>query len=226
MTGDGLPAAILFDAGGTLVHLDPVAVGDALEGVVGIRPDADRMVRAHYRAMFELGSDPGLAASPDDTWWPWWVRRFLTLCGCPDGDDALEALGSLRGVWTRPVPGGPEAVRAVRDAGLRVGVVSNADGTVEESLDRAGYGGLFEFVIDSHLVGVAKPDPEIFDHAMTRLDLDPAAVWYVGDSIYHDVGGAAAAGLAATVLVDPLDLSPDHLPRVASVAELPRLLSA
>jgi FMN phosphatase YigB (HAD superfamily) len=94
---------------------------------------------------------------------------------------------------------------------VRVAVVSNSDGTVAEELATAGFDGLFEAVVDSHLVGVSKPDPRIFAIALERLGVPAASTWYVGDSPHHDLRGASAAGLAQIILVDPLGL---HQPRV------------
>ena len=218
------PRAVLFDAGGTLVHMDPQAVGDVLEPVAGSRPDPDRMVAAHYRAMAALNAAISGRHLEGRDLWREWLAGFLEDTGVPPTDAAVEALANARLIWTRPVPGAVAAVAAVRAAGCRVAVVSNADGDVREVLELAGFGGAFEFVLDSAVEGVAKPDPEIFRRALDRLDVVPAAAWYVGDSPYHDVGGAAAAGLAATVLVDPLGLTPGHHPRVCSVVEVPRLL--
>jgi putative hydrolase of the HAD superfamily len=128
------------------------------------------------------------------------------------------------GLWSAAIDGTVEAISRLRRGGIRIAVVSNSDGSVRESLSRAGFDGLFEFVVDSHEVGLAKPDPAIFVHALDRLGVDAAGAWYVGDSIYHDVVGGITAGLAASVLVDPLGLAVEHSPRIASVAQLPGLL--
>jgi len=57
------------------------------------------------------------------------------------------------------------------------------------------------------VVGVAKPDPAIFDHALVHFaEFDRARILYVGDSVTMDVGAATAAGLHP-VLIDPFD---DH----------------
>jgi putative hydrolase of the HAD superfamily len=79
---------------------------------------------------------------------------------------------------------------------------------------------LFEFVIDSHEVGVSKPDPGIFLAALERMGLEPGDAWYIGDSVFHDVNGARAAGLARAILVDPYELGPRDVIRVGSVTEL------
>jgi FMN phosphatase YigB (HAD superfamily) len=64
--------------------------------------------------------------------------------------------------------------------------------------------------VDSHVVGVSKPDPRIFAIALDRLGVPATSTWYVGDSPHHDLGGASAAGLGRVYLVDPLGL---HQPR-------------
>ena len=62
-------------------------------------------------------------------------------------------------------------------------------------------------IVDSHVVGVAKPDPRIFDFALPYFDgIDRHEIAYVGDSVTMDVGGARAAGLHP-ILLDPYD---DH----------------
>jgi FMN phosphatase YigB (HAD superfamily) len=60
-------------------------------------------------------------------------------------------------------------------------------------------------VLDSSVVGVMKPDPEIFKLALGRLDIGPKDAVMVGDSPAADVQGARSASIGA-VLVDPLDM--------------------
>lgn len=211
---------MLFDAGGTLVHIDPVRVGE----VLGMEPDPDRLVEAHYRAMAELSTRPELADGPVSEWWPWWVGRYLEAAGLEPSPRAIRAFIAAEVPWRRPVPGARRAVERLRRAGVRVAVISNSAGGVRDMLVEAGLGRLFEFVIDSSEVGTAKPDPAIFRLALDRMGLGPERVWYVGDSPHHDLAGARAAGLAAAVLVDPLDLGPTEVTRISSVAELPSLL--
>ena len=57
-------------------------------------------------------------------------------------------------------------------------------------------------VVDSHIVGVSKPDPVIFVSAIEALGIDRDRIAYVGDSIRYDVRGATAAGLSP-LLLDP-----------------------
>ncbi len=87
---------------------------------------------------------------------------------------------------------------------MRVGIISNADGTVAQRLAAQevlqvgpGLGVEVECVIDSGAVGVSKPDPRIFEIALDAIGVDAADAWYVGDMPGIDVVGARGAGLVA-----------------------------
>ena len=211
------PEAILFDAGGTLVLQDPVE----LSRLLGIAVDPAAAFEAHYRAMDAYAR---LRLAGEEKSWVWWQSHFFATLGLPEPESGAELTSNGYGLWSTAIDGTVEAISLLRDDGIRVVVVSNSDGSVRDSLSRAGFDGLFEFVLDSHEVGLSKPDPAIFLNALGRLGVEPSGAWYVGDSIYHDVGGAIGAGLAASVLVDPLGLSPEHSPRIESVGQLPGML--
>ena len=207
------PIAVLFDAGGTLILQDP----EEMSARLGRPIDAMAAHRAHYVAMAEF-SDRGLQGHALD--WDWWLERYFGLLGVADPHLAGERIAHGYGLWNHSLDGVAEAIEAMLRSGIRVAVVSNSDGSVTESLARAGLAHLFEFVIDSHDVGVSKPDPRIFEAALQRMGVDPSQAWYVGDSVFHDVNGALAASMAKAVLVDPYDLAPDHVVKVRSVTEL------
>jgi putative hydrolase of the HAD superfamily len=129
------------------------------------------------------------------------------------------------GLWTVAIDGAVDTVRALKEAGYRLGVVSNAEGRVEQDLNGAGFRGLFDTVVDSHLVGVEKPDPRIFQIALERMKVEAASAVFLGDVPAVDVAGASAAGLTP-FLLDRHGLYADHGPRrVTSIRELPALLS-
>ncbi|MEH2291186.1 HAD family hydrolase [Nostoc sp.] len=78
----------------------------------------------------------------------------------------------------------------------RLAVISN--GLVSAQLPRmqaAGIDHFFEEVVVSEAIGFAKPSPEIFNHALSKLDLTPAQVLYVGDSLNHDYAGATQVNM-------------------------------
>jgi len=105
-------------------------------------------------------------------------------------------------LWSRVLPGVPEALDRLQTAGLKLVAVSNADGTVEKSLTALGLRRYFDAVIDSHVVGFEKPDPRIFFHAIFVSGADPKSTLHAGDIYAVDVVGANAAGIYA-VLLDP-----------------------
>ena len=106
-------------------------------------------------------------------------------------------------------------------------MVSNADGRVQELLGHVGLERYFEFVVDSQVVGISKPDPRIFRTALDRLRVEPRRTLYVGDLYPVDVAGARSAGMEA-LLLDPFDAL-EHwtdVARIPSVLRLPAALES
>lgn len=136
----------------------------------------------------------------------------------------LDGPGKKRLLWTRVLPGVPEALRALRENGFRLVVVSNSDGTVEKKIEHYGLRPNLDRVVDSAVVGVRKPDPAIFDHALRGFGIAPKRAIHVGDFYHADVLGAQRAGLHA-VLLDPGGRWADWpCTRVPTLLELARRL--
>lgn len=207
------PEAILFDAGGTLILQDPHELSRRL----GVHIDESAAHRAHYVAMAEYSD---LRMGGAEHGWDWWLERYFTLLEVPDPHLAGERVDRGFGLWRHPLDDVAKTLSHLSQQGVRLAVVSNSDGSVTESLAVAGLAGEFEFIIDSHEIGVSKPDPAIFEAALDRLRLEPDDTWYIGDSVFHDVNGALGASIARAVLVDPYGLGPDGVDRVDSVADL------
>lgn len=218
--------AVLFDAGGVLLDLDFAYLRRVLSGIQIEVAESD-LADVEARARFEI--DAGRGEGKPVMGWHDFFLLVLGRLGVPiDRQDAIvETLWEAHhrvGLWTVGAPGGPETVRRVKDAGMRVAVVSNAEGQVARDLDVAGYEGMFETVIDSHLVEVRKPDPQIFRIALERLKIAAENVVYVGDIPCVDVVGARAAGITP-VLLDRHDFYADtDASRIRALDELPSLL--
>ena len=223
--------AVLFDAGGVLVLPDPRVLAPLL-AYYGARTDTEAYRRAHYAGM-KAKSDAG---SLEGTW-DEYDHAYVAAVGVAerDVDEAVTVLGQTRNawVWRWVIPETRTALDLLAEGGVPMGVVSNASGQIEAVLRREichpGRGDHVEMrcVIDSHVVGVAKPDPAIFDHALPYFaEFDRSRIAYVGDSVTMDVGASAAAGLHP-ILLDPYD---DHVgadfERIRSVAELVAELTA
>lgn len=90
-------------------------------------------------------------------------------------------------------------LQALREAGIRVCLLSNAGVQIRAVLDREGVTPLVDAVVLSFEVGFVKPDPRIFRAALAALDLPASAALMVGDNA-HDDGGGAGLGLRTLIL--------------------------
>jgi putative hydrolase of the HAD superfamily len=230
-------SAILLDAGGVMIFPQPDLLRPPLQEI-GISPDIASFERAHYRAMVvqDLAGTPPVAG----TWWREYLVGYFAACGVAEDqcrDLAAEVAAATRGrAWTHVGTGVMAGLRALAALGLPMGVVSNSDGTVQAELRRLGVcyaangqqpdatGVQVGVVVDSAVVGVAKPDPAIFGIALEALGVPASGtVLHVGDSLRYDVAGALAAGLQP-VHLDPHGFCPAPAGHrhVRALAELAR----
>jgi HAD superfamily hydrolase (TIGR01549 family) len=98
-------------------------------------------------------------------------------------------------------------LRALKEAGLRICLLSNAGVPIRTVLDREGVTPLVDSVVLSYEVGCVKPDHRIFQAALDALGLDAASVLMVGDNA-NDDGGGASLGLRTLIL--PRTTGPVH----------------
>jgi HAD superfamily hydrolase (TIGR01509 family) len=214
--------AVLFDAGGTLIHVDGARVCEAA-GVGFERAAFRRAEAAAVEAVRALVLER--PESKDAERLPLYIDTMLLALGVSAASLRREALGRIAAeharanLWSQPGEGAAMTLGELRRRGYRVAVVSNADGRVRGLLEAAGLAAHLEFVLDSAEVGVEKPDPRIFHAATQRLGLPPGACAYVGDIYEIDVAGAAAAGLHPVLIGDGPAPGP-----VARVPDLPSLL--
>ena len=222
---------VLLDVGGVFLVTSRDRVVEALRELIGTLSDAE-CDRAHFEGIHALD----VADVPGDGERRIYLNSYLSSLGIPE--DLLEAaIDRLIPVWSGPsldlwrhiLSGSIGGLWKLYQAGLRLGMVSNSDGHVEEELIRSkicqvgqGQGVPVKIVIDSEVVGVAKPDPTIFDFALPSLGLGPSDVIYVGDSVKYDIRSAEAAGMTP-LHFDPLELceETDHL-HIAQVGDVLR----
>ena len=218
--------AVLFDAGGVLVLPDPTVLAPLLAPYGGDQEIASHR-RAHYAAMAVKSS-----AGAGEAFWSEYDRTYVesVRVAADHRDHAAQLLNMTRTaqLWRWPIPESMSALAVMARDGVPMGVVSNASGQIEQELLRTeicqvgpGIGVAMRCVIDSHVVGVAKPDPQIFEHALAFFpEFERNRIGYVGDSVTMDVGGATAAGLHP-ILLDPYDDHPEaDFDRIASLHDL------
>ena len=97
------------------------------------------------------------------------------------------------------------AIRELRNAGYRIGVITNITDDPTEQLRAVGLDGVLDTITASCIVGCEKPDVRIFQAALAALGAEPEQAVHVGDQFLADVEGAKAAGMKA-VLMDRHDL--------------------
>jgi len=223
-------STVFLDAGGVLVTPNWQRVADALgrQGV-GVTPEA--LAAADPLARHELDLGLGPRASDQKRGFLYF-NRVLELAGIPVSGRTEAALAELQGyhahinLWECVPDGVPEALERMRATGLRLAVVSNANGKLKVLFDRMGLSRHFEVMLDSTEEGVEKPDRRLFDIAVERMGAPRDEVVHVGDLFSVDVEGARAAGLQA-ILLDPLDLYVGFdCERVRSLGELADRLTA
>lgn len=213
--------AILFDAGGTLIHVD----GPRFCAAAGLAYLPEAFSAAEAAATQTVRSwilqHPG---STDAERMPLFLDRLLLaldLDGRPEREAAARRVAQEHqraNLWSGPAPEARETLAALRERGYRMGVVSNADGRVRKLLEVAGLASFLEIILDSAHVGVEKPDPRIFLAAAEGMSLPPSACAYVGDVYEIDILGARAAGLRAILIGD--SPAPDPVERVGTLSEL------
>lgn len=232
MSAPGRPEkveTVLLDAGGVLLDLD-YAYLMRLLSARGVEVSSEELSSHEAQARTEIERRVREGGRVGEAWRDYF-RFMLGRAGLPVDVheavvDSLWEAHQRVGLWTVAIPGAVETVRELRQRGYRVGVVSNAEGRVEQDLYAAGFDGMLETVVDSHVVGIEKPDPKIFAIALERLETAPETAVFVGDVPSVDVDGARRAGIYP-VLLDRHDLYPDaDAPRLRRIHDLGDWLAA
>lgn len=177
--------AVLFDLDNTLVRFVDAqkAACAAVVDLVG-EGTADGLFACFLRPVHGFES-------------PGHIGDYLGSIGCgADLDEASAVYEAVKLEALRPYEGVARTLGVLRDAGLPLGVVSDADARhAAARLGRCGLSGFFEVVVTPDVTGERKPAPANFLHALDRLGAVPAAAAMVGDSLRRDIEPANRLGL-------------------------------
>jgi putative hydrolase of the HAD superfamily len=226
--------AVLFDATDTLFRVRG-SVGATYANLAarfGARVDSAH-VEDRFRAAFP--TMPPLAFTPaaaedlpalEYAWWRTLVARVFADLAFDDFDGFFAELFAhfARGEAWELFPETCNALAALRDRGLRLGVVSNFDGRLLQVCEQLGIDTRVDTIVMSSRVGHAKPDPRIFAVALERLGVEAATALHVGDSEREDIRGAQAAGVRAVLIRRSADLAPTG-DVIADLRQLLRLIT-
>jgi putative hydrolase of the HAD superfamily len=218
-------ATVFLDAGGVLLFPNWTRVSEALARQ-GVQVTPAALAAAEPYARRRLDDQQVIGTTSDASRGWLFFDLILETAGLDRSPATAAALDELHtyhrahNLWEF-VPGSVRpALAALRDLGLTLTVVSNANGTLCAHLARIGLDGLVDCVLDSCDEKVEKPDPRLFEIALERSRAARETTIHVGDLYNVDVVGARSAGIRP-VLVDEADLRPDaDCPRIRSLDEL------
>jgi putative hydrolase of the HAD superfamily len=222
---------VFLDAGGVLIFPDWSRVSRILDRH-GIAAAPAILTAADPRAKRRLDQEKIFRGTADKDRAVLYFRLVLEEAGvaaAPPIEAAILEVCADHGrqnLWAHVPPDVVPALESLRRLGLRLVVVSNSNGTLRATLEELDLARYLDTVIDSHEVGVEKPDPALFRIALERSRSRADRTVHVGDIYHVDVVGARAAGVRP-VLLDPLDLYEDQpCARVRSLSMLVEHLSA
>jgi len=214
--------AIFFDLDGTLRHSVP-AGGEVFSDYVsslGLRLNPEDRLRAarwehfYWASSVDLRDDLLAHSGETEKFWVEYTRRRLIALGVsPSMAIELAPKVSLHmGEMYKPDSIVPEDARRIlpelKQAGYIMAVLSNRDKPFHDVLESHDLNEHFHFSMAAGEVGVYKPDPDVFKHALDRADVTAQETIYVGDNYFADVVGSLRAGLQP-VLYDPNGIFPE-----------------
>ena len=214
---------VIFDVGGTLTGFHQQAPFQEFLAHVGLPSRDEDARRFHHRLIANIYAERDHAQGKGadgielDNWW-----RTVFALTWPSRDDLVEEM--LRwhhgGRFDRTFDDVKPALQALEAMGMPMAVLSNFPVYLHEVLEHFDLTHFFDFVIVSAEVGLAKPDPRIFDLVAERANRPRERLLYVGDHVGDDIEGARGAGLDA-VLIDRRNRHPEApCPRIGDLREL------
>lgn len=199
-----LPAAVFFDAYGTLIHYpETPSPFDYMADVMGRfgytipRVSLDAALKTemgYYKAHFSsVQSETDLKQLRASG-----AKVYVgALSEWVDGHQDVGGIAQELATAFQPrkLPGAESAIDVVRRSGVRAGVLSNFAYMLPLVLAEVGLGNLLNPIIVSASVGYEKPDPRIFMAAAAAIQADPCDCVLIGDDLTNDVEGAKASGM-------------------------------
>ena len=222
---------MFFDAGETLVHPHPtfpdllakVLLSEGHEVAVETIRDRGHVVFDRFQQAADRNELWTTSPERSRRFWYDVYGIFLRELQIPDAKGLVEIVHAAftdranYALFDDVIP----ALERLRDAGIRLGVVSNFEAWLELLLDELGVSGFFDVRIVSGVEGLEKPDPRIFELALERAGVTASESVYVGDNPAFDVEPALAVGMFP-VLIDRRERFPDAPgARITSMDQLP-----
>ncbi len=191
--------AVIFDLFGTLVDSYSRRAYQAMLAQMAAQLGAD--AQAFALLWDESFPERASGALPDAETA---VRTLCARLGVQPEPEQVQAAVAMRLAYTQrtlvPREGAIETLRALRQSGLRIGLISDCTWEVPRLWDATPFAELFDATIFSCTVHLKKPDPAIYRLACERLEVAPADCLYVGDGSSHELSGAAQVGMTPLLI--------------------------
>jgi FMN phosphatase YigB (HAD superfamily) len=194
--------AILFDMGGTLdgdgQHwLDRFV---ALYRAAGVSLPRESLRSAFDEAERRANSDPVIASSDFRQMVECHVKWQLNHLGLTNSRLEDDLIAGFIAPVREAVAANVHLLAELAERGFELAVVSNGCGNVEKLCSDFGYTPFLSAIVDSRCVGVCKPDPAIFTHALEKLGREAGEAMMVGDSFERDIVPAKQLGMTTAWL--------------------------
>ncbi len=211
---------IFFDVGNTLLFPNRERIHAPL-AERGLTPDPDLLRDLERSTKNQFDARMAEDGSTDHSFWWMFYSQLLAKIGLNDDSVRDQLVSSIRqsANWDVIPPGTRDQLQQI-GARYKIGVISNADGKIEDVLRRCNIADCFRTITDSGLVGYEKPHPEIFRQALHVMKAAPEESLYVGDVYSVDYLGATSAGMQAILMDVPGAYSDKGLRRIESLQEL------
>lgn len=208
---------------------------DRYATLTAITPDFCLELKEYIKPGLDHGTVARLLCEGDSKYiYYGWRRIFAELCEAglfdppPQYDQYRQALLRLFTKYAIPLPYTYSVLDELRGMGLKLGLITNGDGTVQAAkLKLLKLESAFDATLLCGDFGVQKPAREPFDEAARLLGIPCEKLLYVGDNPVCDIEGARNGGYTPVQVLTAECILPDAVPaklQIKNVSELPGLV--
>lgn len=196
--------AVLFDLDNTLTHRDQSILAYSQHLANTYQQQLQQVEISQIQSIIrridnggypkkELLTHPSIAASV-----AYALQQELNWNSLPDFEELTQFWFQQFGLSAVAMPGANHLLAELKQQGYKLAVVSNGGHATRLTiLQGLGFSHYFDQIISSELVGISKPNPEIFLHTSRQLDVAPQNCLFIGDHPVNDIQGATEAGMQA-----------------------------
>lgn len=196
--------AVLFDLDNTLTHRDQSILAYSQHLANTYQQQLQQVEISQIQSIIrridnggypkkELLTHPSIAASV-----AYALQQELDWNSLPDFEELTQFWFQQFGLSAVAMPGANSLLAELKQQGYKLAVVSNGGHATRLTiLQGLGFSHYFDQIISSELVGMSKPNPEIFLHTSRQLDVAPQHCLFIGDHPVNDIQGATQAGMQA-----------------------------